>query len=47
VKGVNFTYNGKELTTAEDFKALYSDPKYVWVNKQIDAAIGDPSNFLK
>jgi len=47
IRGINFSYNGKELATEEDFRELYQDPKYLWVNKQIDAAIGDISNFLK
>lgn len=44
--GVNFTYKGEPLDTADAFSALYSDPKFSWVKDQVDAALGDVSNFL-
>jgi len=47
VRGINFQYNGKEITTPEDFSELYQDPKFSWVKDQVDEALGDVSNFLK
>lgn len=44
--GVNLTYNDQPLDSPEAFEALYSDPKFSWVKDQVDAALGDPSNFL-
>jgi hypothetical protein len=47
IRGINFTYAGKELATSEDFEALYQDPKFYWVKDQVDEALGDVSSFLK
>lgn len=44
--GVNLTYKDAPLDNEEAFSALYSDPAYAWVKDQVDAALGDPSNFL-
>lgn len=45
--GVNLTApGGAPLDNEEAFEALYSDPKFSWVKDQVDAALGDPSNFL-
>lgn len=44
--GVNLTYQDAALDNEDAFRALYSDPKFSWVKDQVDAALGDPSNFL-
>lgn len=46
-RGINFEYQGKPLLGASDFRALYSDPAFSWLKDQVDAAIGDTSNFLQ
>lgn len=43
----NLSIEGKAVTSAEDFRKLYSDPKLSWVRAQVDAAIADVGNFLK
>jgi len=45
-KAVNLTHNGKAVETPESFRALYSDPAYSWLKEQVDAGLGDTSNFL-
>lgn len=45
-RGVNLTYKKADLDNEEAFRALYSDPAYSWLKDQVDAALGDPSNFL-
>jgi hypothetical protein len=44
--GINMDYNGAALDNEDAFRALYSDPKLSWVKDQVDAALGDPANFL-
>lgn len=46
-KAINFTYNDAPVEDADAFRALYSDPAFSWLKDQVDAALGDPSNFLK
>lgn len=42
----NFTYQGKPLLDADAFRAIYSDPSFSWLKEQVDAGLGDVSNFL-
>jgi hypothetical protein len=45
--GINLDGPGGIALDNEDaFNALYSDPKLAWVKEQVDAALGDPANFL-
>lgn len=44
--GINLEYNGAPVDSEDVFTNLYSDPKFAWVKDQVDAALGDPSNFL-
>ena len=46
-KAVNFQYKGQDVDSPEVFTALYSDAKFSWVKDQVDAALGDVSNFLE
>lgn len=45
-KAVNLTYKGAPVETEDAFRALYSDPAFSWLKDQVDAALGDVSNFL-
>ena len=45
-EATNFTYAGKPVNDEASFRALYSDPKFGWLKEQVDAALGDVSNFL-
>lgn len=45
--GVNFDYQGEVPTTTEAFKQLYADPSFSWLKDQVDAGLGDISNFLE
>lgn len=42
----NLRYKGKDVVSASDFSALYSDPKFSWILEQVAGALNDPSNFL-
>lgn len=46
VAAENLAYNGEAITDKETWTSLYSDPSLGWVRDQVDAAIGDVSNFL-
>lgn len=46
-KGVNFKYKGQDIDSVEVFTELYNDPKFSWVKDQVDAGLGDVSNFLE
>lgn len=39
--------HGKEPETKDDYRAMYSDDSLSWIKDQVDAAIGDQSNFLE
>lgn len=43
----NLSNDGKPVSTAEDFRKLYSDPSLSWIRQQVDEAIADVGNFLK
>lgn len=43
----NLSFDGKPVSMAEDFRKLYSDPKFSWLRSQVDDALGDVGNFLK
>lgn len=45
-KAINLTYKGNAIDSDEAFRALYSDPAFSWLKDQVDAALGDVSNFL-
>lgn len=42
----NLSLDGKAVSTAEDFRKLYSDPRYSWLRTQVDEALGEVDNFL-
>jgi hypothetical protein len=42
----NLTLAGKEVSSEEDFRKLYSDSAYSWLREQVDAALGETANFL-
>lgn len=46
-KAVNLSYKGAPLDNAEAFRELYNDPSYSWLKEQVDAGLGDVSNFLE
>jgi hypothetical protein len=45
-KTANLDYQGRPVEGPDMFRALYSDPQYAWLKNQVDAAIGEVSNFL-
>jgi hypothetical protein len=45
-KANNFSYGGKPVLDEDTFRALYGDAKFSWLKEQVDAALGDNSNFL-
>ena len=45
-KANNFTYGGKPVLDDAAFRTLYADAKFSWLKEQVDAALGDTSNFL-
>ena len=47
VKINNLSYNGKPVNDDTSFRAIYSDAKYSWLKDQVDALLGDNSNFLQ
>jgi hypothetical protein len=46
-KANNFAYNGKPLNDDSAFRALYGDASFSWLKEQVDAGLGDVSNFLQ
>lgn len=38
--------DGSPINSPTTFKALYSDDSFGWIKDQVDAALGDISNFL-
>jgi hypothetical protein len=44
---INLSYKDEVPSTAEAFRELYSDPAYSWLKDQVDAGLGDISNFLE
>lgn len=42
----NLSLDGKAVTSADDFRKLYSDPRYSWLRAQVDEALGEVGNFL-
>jgi hypothetical protein len=46
-KAVNFKYKGQDVDTADVFTELYNDAKFSWIKDQVDAGLGDVSNFLE
>jgi hypothetical protein len=46
-RAVNLSYKGGAIETAETFRELYSDPAFSWLKDQVDAGLGDVSNFLE
>lgn len=45
-KAINFSYKGQSVNDAVAFRELYSDPKFDWLKEQVDAFVGEVSNFL-
>lgn len=45
-KAVNFQYNDEPLDNDAAFESLYKDSAYSWIKDQVDAGLGDVSNFL-
>lgn len=46
-KALNLELDGKPVDNPEQFRKLYSDPKFSWVREQVDSALAEISNFLK
>lgn len=46
-KAVNLSYKDAPIDSAAAFDALYSDPSFSWLKDQVDAGLGDVSNFLE
>lgn len=46
-KANNFSYGGKPVLDEDTFRTLYGDAKFSWLKEQVDAALGDNSNFLQ
>ena len=46
-KAKNFSYGGKPVGDDEAFRTLYGDAKFSWLKEQVDAGLGDVSNFLQ
>lgn len=46
-KALNLELDGKPVDNPEQFRKLYSDPKFSWVREQVDNALAEISNFLK
>ena len=46
-KAFNLEYKGAPLDNAEAFRSLYNDAAFSWIKDQVDAALGDVSNFLE
>jgi len=47
VKISHLSYDGKPVNDDASFRAIYSDAKYSWLKDQVDALLGDNSNFLQ
>jgi len=45
-KANNISYGGKPVGDDDTFRALYGDAKFSWLKDQVDAGLGDVSNFL-
>lgn len=45
-KALNFQYAGKPIADDAAFRTLYGDAKFSWLKEQVDAGLGDVSNFL-
>lgn len=43
---VNLTYNGAPVDNDAAIRALYTDPQYGWIKKQIEDAVEDTAAFL-
>lgn len=43
----NLSMDGKPVSTQEDFRKLYADPRFSWLRSQVDEALGEVGNFLK
>ena len=43
----NMTMGGKPIATKEDFKALYANPKLMWVTEAVAAELGNTESFLQ
>ena len=46
-KANNFSFGGKPVSDDAAFRSLYGDAKFSWLKEQVDAGLGDVSNFLK
>lgn len=46
-KAINLSYKGAPLDNPEAFRDLYNDASFSWLKDQVDAALGDVSNFLE
>lgn len=42
----NLELDGGPVGSPASFRTLYSSPEYSWVREQVDAAVGDITNFL-
>lgn len=45
-KANNFSYGGNPVSDDAAFRSLYADAKFSWLKEQVDAGLGDVSNFL-
>lgn len=45
-KASNLSYAGKPVADDAAFRTLYGDAKFSWLKEQVDAGLGDVSNFL-
>jgi len=45
-KAINLSYKGAAVDNDAAFRELYSDPSFSWLKDQVDAGLGDTSNFL-
>lgn len=46
-KANNFSYGGKPVLDDAAFRSLYADPAFSWLKEQVDAGLGDVSNFMR
>lgn len=42
----NLVVDGQKIGSPGSFRDLYENPKFSWLREQVDAAVGDISNFL-
>ena len=45
-RNLGINASGLVPKTADDFRELYSEPKFMWIKDQVDEGLGDKGNFL-